>query len=53
MKKLWTQPKLDILDIRMTMNGKGNANPDCFDVSDGKQENHDGRSNASCLHPAS
>ena len=49
MKKTWNVPVLEILDISMTMNGPGNANADCFDVSDGKSETHDGRSNASCL----
>ncbi|MDR7000631.1 paeninodin family lasso peptide [Neobacillus niacini] len=52
MKKEWTMPQLEILDIRMTMNGPGNANPDCFDVSDGRHENHDGMSNASCKDPS-
>jgi hypothetical protein len=53
MKKEWSQPKLEVLDIRMTMNGPGNANPDCFDVSDGRHETHDGMSNASCLRDKS
>jgi len=48
-KKTWNVPVLEILDISMTMNGPGNANADCFDVSDGKSETHEGRSNASCL----
>ncbi|TQS74113.1 paeninodin family lasso peptide [Ornithinibacillus gellani] len=47
--KTWEKPVLEILDIRMTMNGPGNANADCFDVSDGREETHEGRSNASCL----
>ena len=34
MKKMWKKPELEILDIRMTMNGPGNANADCFDVSE-------------------
>ncbi len=50
MKKAWTTPSLEVLDVRMTMNGPGNANPDCFDASEGRQENHEGQSNASCLH---
>lgn len=49
MKKQRIKPALEILDIRMTMNGPGNANADCFDVSEGKHETHPGRSNASCL----
>lgn len=49
MKKTWSTPVLDVLDISMTMNGPGNANADCFDVSEGKHETHDGQSNASCL----
>ncbi|WP_135122130.1 paeninodin family lasso peptide [Jeotgalibacillus proteolyticus] len=49
MKKQWKAPVVDVLDISMTMNGPGNANADCFDVSDGKSETHEGRSNASCL----
>ncbi|MBO0962186.1 paeninodin family lasso peptide [Neobacillus sp. MM2021_6] len=49
MKKQWKMPTLEVLDISMTMNGPGNANADCFDVSDGLQETHTGRSNASCL----
>ncbi|MEH7180538.1 paeninodin family lasso peptide [Neobacillus vireti] len=53
MKKVWNQPSLEVLDFRMTMNGPGNANADCFDVSDGKQETHFGRSNASCLQDKS
>ncbi|VEF49086.1 Uncharacterised protein [Bacillus freudenreichii] len=48
MKKSWTLPRLEVLDVSMTMNGPGNANADCFDVSDGKTETHPGRSNASC-----
>ncbi|MFD1707981.1 paeninodin family lasso peptide [Siminovitchia sediminis] len=48
MKRNWRLPELEILDISMTMNGPGNANADCFDVSDGKTETHPGRSNASC-----
>lgn len=47
--KNWKQPTLEVLDVRMTMNGPGNANDDCFDVSDGKSETHPGQSNASCL----
>lgn len=47
-KKIWKTPILEILDVRMTMNGPGNANADCFDVSDGRNETHPGRSNASC-----
>ncbi len=49
MKKVWQIPELEVLDISMTMNGPGNANADCFDVSEGKTETHAGRSNASCL----
>lgn len=49
MKQLWRQPILEVLDISMTMNGPGNANADCFDVSEGKHETHPGQSNASCL----
>lgn len=49
MKRDWKVPILEVLDISMTMNGPGNANADCFDVSDGKVENHEGKSNASCL----
>lgn len=49
MKKTWEKPVLEVLDVSMTMNGPGNANPDCFDVSDGLEETHEGRSNASCL----
>jgi hypothetical protein len=48
-KKVWQTPELEVLDISMTMNGPGNANADCFDVSEGKHETHEGRSNASCL----
>jgi hypothetical protein len=50
-KREWKIPMLEVLDISMTMNGPGNANADCFDVSDGRHETHDGRSNASCLNP--
>ena len=25
MKKMWKKPELEVLDIRMTMNGPGNA----------------------------
>jgi hypothetical protein len=48
LKKTWKVPRLETLDIIMTMNGPGNANADCFDVSDGKQETHPGMSNNSC-----
>lgn len=48
MKKVWKTPVLEVLDVSMTMNGPGNANADCFDVSDGKSETHPGQSNASC-----
>lgn len=47
MKREWKKPLIEILDVRMTMNGPGNANPDCFDASE--DETHDGQSNASCL----
>lgn len=49
MKKVWQKPALETLEISMTFNGPGNANPDCFDVSEGKEETHEGQSNASCL----
>ncbi len=52
MKKSWNVPVLEVLDIKMTLNGPGKANPDCFDTSDQSQssrgETHDGMSNASC-----
>ena len=50
MKKTWKMPELEVLDIRMTMNGPGNAIADCFDVGDGKawSETHDGMSNNAC-----
>lgn len=48
MKKMWKVPQMDILDIRMTENGPGNANPDCYDASEGRQETHEGMSNANC-----
>lgn len=48
MKRMWKTPMVELLDISMTMNGPGNANADCFDVSDGKSETHPGQSNASC-----
>lgn len=48
MKKKWNNPSLEVLNVSMTMNGPGNANPDCFDASEGKSETHDGQSNASC-----
>lgn len=51
MKREWKIPTVEVLDISMTMNGPGNANADCFDVSDGRNETHPGRSNASCLKP--
>ncbi|MFC4736368.1 paeninodin family lasso peptide [Bacillus daqingensis] len=49
--KAWKTPAMDVLDIRMTMNGPGNANPDCFEASEGRHETHDGQSNASCNNP--
>ncbi|MEW9501051.1 paeninodin family lasso peptide [Jeotgalibacillus marinus] len=49
MNKSWEKPMLEIIDINMTLNGPGNANADCFDESEGLQETHPGRSNASCL----
>ncbi|WP_230500670.1 paeninodin family lasso peptide [Sutcliffiella rhizosphaerae] len=51
MKRRWENLSLEVLDISMTMNGPGNANADCFDVSDGRTETHPGRSNASCKNP--
>ncbi|MBS4209175.1 paeninodin family lasso peptide [Bacillus sp. FJAT-50079] len=48
MKRQWKIPVIETLDISMTLNGPGNANADCFDVSEGKHETHPGRSNASC-----
>jgi hypothetical protein len=50
LKKQWKKPMLEVLDISMTMNGPGKANPDCFDVSELKGDGP--MSNASCLHPA-
>lgn len=50
MKKVWSKPILEVLDISMTMNGPGNANADCFDVGEAPRgETHPGMSNASCL----
>ena len=51
--KQWKQPLLEVLDVSMTMNGPGNANADCFDVSEGKHSTHSDMSNASCLKPES
>lgn len=30
MKKEWTVPALEVLDVKMTMAGPGNAKPDAF-----------------------
>lgn len=48
MKKEWKIPELEVLDINLTLNGPGNANADCYDVSDGLHETHAGRSNNGC-----
>lgn len=51
MKKTWKMPMLEVLDIRMTMNGPGNAVVDCYDVGDGNghgQETHSNMSNNAC-----
>jgi hypothetical protein len=52
MKQVWQKPELEVLDISLTMNGPGRANPDCFDTEDpspaARGETHDGMSNASC-----
>lgn len=50
MKKMWKKPELEVLDIRMTMNGPGNAIADCYDVGEanGRGQNHDGMSNNAC-----
>ena len=51
MKKMWKKPELEVLDIRMTMNGPGNAVPDCYDVGEANghnSETHDGMSNNAC-----
>ncbi|WP_209122928.1 paeninodin family lasso peptide [Alkalihalobacillus sp. BA299] len=34
MKKTWKKPMLEVLDVSLTMNGPGNAVPDCFDVGE-------------------
>ena len=39
MKKQWKKPKLEVLDIRMTMNGPGSASPDCYDAGDANGHN--------------
>ena len=51
MKKTWKMPMLEVLDIRMTMNGPGKAVPDCYDVGEANghnSETHDGMSNNAC-----
>lgn len=52
MKKLWKKPLIEVLDISMTMNGPGDALPDCFDVGENNGNmtgNQDpATSNASC-----
>ncbi len=35
MKKVWSSPKLEVLDIRMTMGGKTPFEPDCFAEGEG------------------
>lgn len=49
--KAWRTPSMDVLDIRMTMNGPGDAVPDCFEASEGRgpQVPDNTNSNASCL----
>jgi hypothetical protein len=32
MKKVWSSPKLEVLDIRMTMNGPNGQYPDCLNA---------------------
>ena len=51
MKKMWKKPELEVLDIRMTMNGPGRARPDCYDAGDANghnSETRDGMSNNAC-----
>jgi hypothetical protein len=44
MKKEWQSPRLDILDVSMTMTGRGNAIPDCTDIHD-PPVTHEGKTN--------
>ncbi|WP_139339599.1 paeninodin family lasso peptide [Bacillus dakarensis] len=52
MRRQWKVPRLEVLEVRMTFNGNGNAVPDCFDVGEhngnmnGNQSSE--TSNASC-----
>jgi len=53
MKKTWSKPLLDVLNVNMTMNGPGKSNADCFDTDDHPGNGGVGQdpalSNASCL----
>jgi len=48
MKKNWTAPQLEILDVRFTLGGPGNAIPDSYCTNNQNHETHDGMSNNSC-----
>jgi len=48
MKKTWTAPQLEILDVRFTLGGPGNAIPDSYCTNNQSHETHDGMSNNSC-----
>lgn len=49
MKKAWNNPSLEVLDIRVTLGGPGNAIDDSLCTNNQDFETQDGRSNASCM----
>ncbi len=49
MKKTWQNPTLEVLDVKSTMGGPGNAVVDSFCTNNQDFETHPGMSNASCM----
>ncbi|MEH6908278.1 paeninodin family lasso peptide [Neobacillus drentensis] len=47
MKKEWSKPVLEVLDVSMTMGGPGNAIADSYCTNNQDFETQDGRSNMS------
>ncbi|MEH7226491.1 paeninodin family lasso peptide [Bacillus sp. JJ1566] len=51
MKKVWSRPLLEELNISFTMGGDGNAVSDSYCTSTHPNINPDGKINKACVHP--
>ncbi|MFS0861471.1 paeninodin family lasso peptide [Fredinandcohnia sp. 179-A 10B2 NHS] len=51
MKKAWSKPSIEVLEIGLTMGGDGNAVSDSYCTSEHPNINPDGKINKACVHP--